>query len=120
MACTLRPLAASCFVLAMGLVASPCASAQVETDPAAIVRSQERQSAERAADWLGSPDARVRAWGAYLALRDGRRKLLPQLIGLAEAYSATVRETLVRLIPVKATAKLLMTINRRTGTDSSR
>jgi hypothetical protein len=81
-----RP-AAGCFALAGVLATSPSANAQAQTDPAAIVRSQETQSAALAAAWLGSRDARVRAWGAYLALRDRRRELLPQLIGLAEAYS---------------------------------
>jgi hypothetical protein len=59
---------------------------QAQGDPDAIVRSQEIQSAGLAASWLNSSDARVRAWGAYLALRDRRRELLPQLAGLMDAY----------------------------------
>lgn len=50
---------------------------QAQDDPAAVIRSQAIQSAALAASWLSSSDARVRAWGAYLALRDRRRELLP-------------------------------------------
>jgi hypothetical protein len=75
-----------CNALVALLSALPLASAQAQTDSAAIVQSQENQSAGLAATWLGSSDARTRAWGAYLALRDRRRELLPQLIVLAEAY----------------------------------
>jgi hypothetical protein len=60
--------------------------AQGQIDPAAIVQSQENQTAGLAAAWLGSDDARTRAWGAYLALRDQRRELLPQLTGLVKTY----------------------------------
>jgi hypothetical protein len=65
------------------------AHGQAQDDPAAIVRSEENQSAALAAAWLGSSEARTRAWGAYLALRDRRRELLPQLIGLVDVYSVT-------------------------------
>jgi hypothetical protein len=78
--------AAGCFVLAVAVAANSGAQAQMQTDPAAIIHSQENQSARLAAVWLGSSDVRVRAWGAYLALRDQRRELLPQLIGFAQAY----------------------------------
>jgi len=83
----LSQLAPGWIALAVALTASWAAPAQTPADPAAIVQSQENQSAELAAAWLGSSDARVRAWGAYLAQRDHRRELLPKLIGLAEAYS---------------------------------
>lgn len=63
--------------------------AQTQADPAVIVQSQEKQSVGLAAEWLGSSDARVRAWGAYLALRDRQVNLVPQLIGLVKAYSVT-------------------------------
>ncbi len=83
----LKSTVAACFALAAVAGAGTSANAQPQTDPAAIVQSQENQSAGLAATWLSSGDARTRAWGAYLALRDRRRELLPQLIGLAEAYA---------------------------------
>jgi hypothetical protein len=83
-------IAVLCNALVALLSAPPLASAQAQTDSAAIVQSQENQSAGLAATWLGSSDARTRAWGAYLALRDRRRELLPQLIGLAEAYPVKI------------------------------
>ncbi len=85
----MRQLAPGIIVaLAVAITASWATPAQTPADPAAIVQSQENRSAELAAAWLGSSDARVRAWGAYLAQRDHRRELLPKLIGLAEAYPA--------------------------------
>jgi len=85
----LRRFAVGCCVIAGIAVASNNALAQAVTDPAAIVQSQERQSAALAATWLGSAEPRVRAWGAYLALRDGRQELLPQLSALAAAHAVT-------------------------------
>src|SRR5579862_2860984 len=82
----LRQLAMGCFALAVVVTTSPLTRVHAQSDPEAIVQSQENQTAGLAAAWLGNSDARVRAWGAYLALRDRRRELLPQLIGLAEAY----------------------------------
>lgn len=87
----LRQLAPGCVLLAVAIIASWAAPAQTSADPAAIAQSQENQSAELAAAWLGSSDARVRAWGSYLTQRDHRRELLPKLIGLAEAYPVNPR-----------------------------
>jgi hypothetical protein len=72
----------------MVAAATACSNAlaQTSTDPAVSIQSQEKQSGSLAAAWLGSSDARVRAWGAYLVLRDQRHELLPQLRGLEEAY----------------------------------
>jgi hypothetical protein len=78
--------AAGALGLAIVTASSLCAIAQSPPDPAAIVQSQQNQSATLAATWLASSDARTRAWGAYLALRDRREELLPKLIGLAEGY----------------------------------
>jgi hypothetical protein len=65
------------------------AHGQAQDDPAAIVRSEENQSAALAAAWLGNSEARTRAWGAYVTLRDRKRELLPQLIGLVDVYPVT-------------------------------
>jgi hypothetical protein len=66
--------------------APKAAGAETQSDPAAVVQSQENQSAGLAATWLGSGDARTRAWGAYVALRDRREELLPQLLALMGAH----------------------------------
>jgi hypothetical protein len=86
MSCGLRKFVAECVALAMVALSSQTVRAQTQADPAVIVQSQEKQSVGLAAEWLGSSDARVRAWGAYLALRDRQVNLLPQLIGLVKAY----------------------------------
>ncbi len=76
-------------MFAVTALSSRTVRAQTPADPAVIVPSQEKQSVELAAEWLGSSEARVRAWGAYLALRDKQVSLLPQLIGLVKAYTVT-------------------------------
>jgi hypothetical protein len=86
MSCGLRQFVAGCVALAMVALSSQTVRAQTQADPAVIVQSQEKQSVGLAAEWLGSSDARVRAWGAYLALRDRQVNLLPQLVGLVKAY----------------------------------
>ena len=86
MSCGLRQFVAWCVALAMPALSSQTVRAQTQVDPAVIVQSQEKQSVGLAAEWLSSSDARVRAWGAYLALRDRQVSLLPQLIGLVKVY----------------------------------
>lgn len=86
MSCGLRQFVAGCVALTMVAPVSRTVRAQTQADPAVIVQSQEKQSVGLVAEWLGSSDARVRAWGAYLALRDRQVNLLPQLIGLVKAY----------------------------------
>lgn len=70
----------------MVALSSQTVRAQAKADPAVILQSQEKQSVGLAVEWLSSSDARVRAWGAYLALRDRQVNLLPQLIELVKAY----------------------------------
>jgi hypothetical protein len=82
----LRQFVAGCVAFGVVALSSRTARAQTQTDPAVIVQSQEKQSVGLATEWLGSSDARVRAWGAYLALRDRQVNLLPKLNGLVEAY----------------------------------
>ena len=57
-----------------------------QPDPAQIVQQLNQQAGEMARQWLHSPDARTEAWGAYLALRDRRVDLVPDLLALVEAY----------------------------------
>jgi hypothetical protein len=60
-----------------------------QTDPAAIVASQDQASAQLAMQWLHSVDSRTQAWGAYLALRDRRVELVPDLAALLTLYPAS-------------------------------
>jgi hypothetical protein len=82
-----RQFVAGCVALAVAGFSSQTVRAQTQADPAVIIESQEKQSVGLAAEWLGSSDGRVRAWGAYLALRDRQQELLPQLISLVQVYS---------------------------------
>jgi hypothetical protein len=66
-------------VLALALAQSP--------DPAQVVQALGRQTGELARDWLRSPDPRTQGWGAYLATRDRRAELVPDLLALLEAYT---------------------------------
>jgi hypothetical protein len=86
----LRKIVVGCIVLACVAITSARAHAQQVTDPAVIVEWQQTQAAELAASWLRSADARERAWGAYLALRDQRRELLPRLSALVDAHPVTI------------------------------
>jgi hypothetical protein len=52
-------------------------------DPAVIVSRQQTESLRLADRWLQSSDPRVRAWGAFLVLRDSHHQLLPRLTALA-------------------------------------
>src|SRR5579862_9298584 len=67
------------------LILAALASAQ-QPDPAAIAAGIGQQSGQLAREWLHSSDGRTRAWGAYLALRDRRRELVPDLIAFLENY----------------------------------
>jgi hypothetical protein len=63
--------------------------AQAPSDPAEIVGARLEESARLAAEWVHSPDTRVRAWGAHLALRDRHTVLLPRLVELVGRYAAS-------------------------------
>jgi hypothetical protein len=77
---SIRPMAAAWLIFAL------CFAQQ--TDPAAIVASQDQASAQLAIQWLHSVDPRTQAWGAYLALRDRRVDLVSDLAALLIAYPA--------------------------------
>jgi hypothetical protein len=86
MGCRFRQFVEVCVALAVVTVLSQSIRSQTQADPAAIIQSQEKQSVGLAAEWLSSTDPRVRAWGAYLALRDRQLNLLSQLIRLVDVY----------------------------------
>ena len=66
-------------------------SAQAPADPSAIVQNQHEVSSNLASSWLASSDPRTVAWGAYVALRDHRAELIPQLIELTRQYDVGAR-----------------------------
>ncbi len=53
---------------------------QALPDPAAVVDSFTKQTAPLADAWLKSADPRLRAWGAYMVLRDRRTDEIPTLL----------------------------------------
>jgi hypothetical protein len=59
---------------------------QVPTDPSVILKSQREQTAQLAATWLHSGDARLEAWGAYVVLRDKHKQFIPDLVALVHGY----------------------------------
>lgn len=82
-----RPIS---FGLALALLLSPLLfspPAQAQSDPAQILQSLDQQSEEFSAQWLASPDPRLRAWGAYEVLRDRQTNQLPTLLSLIASYN---------------------------------
>lgn len=59
---------------------------QAPTDPSTVLTMQGNRLAQLAASWLHSGDPRMEAWGAYVALRDRRKELIPDLLALADRY----------------------------------
>jgi hypothetical protein len=78
---------AVCGFLAASAVAAQ--QAQAPADPAVILKLQREQTAQLAATWLHSGDPRLQAWGAYVALRDQHRQLIPDLLALANEYEVS-------------------------------
>jgi hypothetical protein len=82
-----------CGSLAAGAVGAQQAQAP---DPAAILKTQQEQTAQLAATWLHRGDPRLQAWGAYVVLRDKHKELVPDLLALADAYEVTGCRCLTR------------------------
>lgn len=80
----LRPVRFASALLLAGLFFSSPTSAQ--SDPAQILQSLQQQSEKYSAQWLASPDPRLRAWGAYAVLRDHQTDQVPTLLSLVAAY----------------------------------
>ena len=73
---------------AIGLAAAAAQPvSRLPADPAAAVEDLEQRSGQMAKTWLQSADARTRAWGAYLALRDQLTGLSPELLAILSAYA---------------------------------
>lgn len=62
---------------------------EIDSDPAAVVRSLQEHSAELARNWLQSADPRTQAWGAFLVLRDRQMQLIPDLLKILSTYRPT-------------------------------
>lgn len=59
---------------------------QTPQTPADIVAKQREEAGSLAGEWLQSPEARTRAWGAYLVLRDRLTERVPDLLALLQDY----------------------------------
>lgn len=78
----LRPAFRLC---ALGLLAI-AALAQQMPDPATIMGALDKQIGPLASAWLHSADPRIKAWGAYMVLRDRRTEAIPDLLAIVAAY----------------------------------
>jgi hypothetical protein len=79
----LRPGLSLC---ACPLLAIAAMAQQATPDPAAVMDNVERQMAPMARAWLNSADPRVRAWGAYMVLRDRRTEAIPDLLAILAGF----------------------------------
>ena len=61
-------------------------SASPQSDPARAVELFQRQAADMTAQWIHSPDARLRAWGAYWVLREHQTQFIPDLLSQVANY----------------------------------
>lgn len=75
-------------VCVCGLLAIAAWAQQAPADPAAVVDSFTKQTAPLADAWLKSADARLRAWGTYLVLRDRRTDEIPTLLTMLGEHAA--------------------------------
>ena len=55
-------------------------------DPATVLDKLDKQIEPLASAWLGSPDPRVEAWGAYVVLRDRRTEAIPDLLAMLARF----------------------------------
>lgn len=78
--------AVTCGVLL--LAAGAGAQERGHDDPSTLVRLQKEESAKLTEEWLDSEDARIRAWGAYLTVRDRQVATIPRLLEIAVEYAA--------------------------------
>jgi hypothetical protein len=68
-------------------MAAAALAQQAPPDPAAVMGGIDRQVGPLAGAWLGSPDPRLQAWGAYAVLRDWLTDATPTLLQMLARYS---------------------------------
>src|ERR1700722_10223710 len=71
---------------ACGLVAMAALAQQAPPDPASVLGNLDQQMAPLASAWLHNSDPRVRAWGAYIVLRDRRTEAIPDLLAMVTEF----------------------------------
>jgi hypothetical protein len=72
---------ASIFLLAVAALAQ-----QAPPDPVIVMGGLENQMAPLAGAWLHNVDPRLRAWGAYVVLRDRRTEAIPDLLAMVAGF----------------------------------
>ena len=75
-------------LIAWSLLAASVQAQQAPPDPATVMQYLDKQVAPLANAWLNSADARTRAWGAYVVLRDWHTELIPDLESMLRAHRA--------------------------------
>ena len=81
-----RPSFRALVIGAVFLCVAPVPFAHAQFDPVPIIEKQHQQSAQLAQEWLANSDPRIRAWGAYLVLRDRHTELAPTLLAMLSSY----------------------------------
>jgi hypothetical protein len=71
---------------ALGLCIFFARAANAQSDPAQAVELFQHQAADMTAQWIHSPDARLRAWGAYWVLREHQTQFIPDLLSQVADY----------------------------------
>jgi hypothetical protein len=77
------------YLAALGLCIFFARAASAQSDPAQAVELFQRQAAHITAQWIHSPDARLRAWGAYWVLRERQTQFIPDLLSQVANYVAS-------------------------------
>lgn len=76
---------------APGLLAIAVFAQQGPPDPAIVVGGLNKQMVPLASAWLRSPEPRLQAWGAYLALRDRHTETIPALLSMLATFQVVER-----------------------------
>jgi hypothetical protein len=74
------------YLAALGVCIFCARAVGAQSDPARAVELFQRQAADMTAQWIHSPDARLRAWGAYWVLREHQTQFIPDLLAQVANY----------------------------------
>lgn len=75
-----------CMRTSIFLLAVAAFAQQGPPDPVIVMGGIEKQMGPLASAWMHSLDPRVRAWGAYLVLRDHRTEAVPDLLAMVTVF----------------------------------
>ena len=74
------------YLVSLGLCIFFASTTSAQSDPAQAVELFQHQAADMTAQWIHSPDARLRAWGAYWVLREHQTQFIPDLLSQVANY----------------------------------